>query len=357
MSAPTITECGFFGLSTPASEADLREAVRHAATTERDNWFKAGSVVSELEDSQFGHLVRYWLARMADIPAATLTSAQAKAIDGSIDYSKLFKATVSDTDIAAIRGALLAGATVDGSPANLNDLVDVALRWSRLTRLGEAQWSAVFIVSCIRDAAIALGLEGVCSSLHVGRDALLLAFEGHRFYVREAHQRQFGLDPREGTYHAFRPDAHPVQVGDIIVVDTQIPEGGDVAHVVTFDGIPTVLDPAEYKLHGDIVVAVTSSYAETIGGNLCYREPLGGNLCDLDAWEQPCSVRKRRFPVHGDGKLVVDREQMFVQEDNSGGLLEPPVVCSADGLHARSTGRIFTLLSPVEACRILSASA
>jgi hypothetical protein len=86
------------------------------------------------------------------------------------------------------------------------------------------------------------------------------------------------------------------------------------------------------------VVEVASSYVETIGGNL----------------DQ--GVKRRRWPLNpdGDGTLLVEREQLFTQEDDSGNLPALPVVDSAEGLNDRSTGRIFTLLSPVASCETRS---
>jgi Uncharacterized protein conserved in bacteria (DUF2272) len=352
-SAPLSHQCGFFGLSAMVSEAELREAVRLATKAERENWFSsAGSAVGDTVDQQFGHLVRYWLARMDTIPPSTLTFAQAKAND-STNLVELLKESVSDADVEAVRTKLLEDAPRDGNPADMNALVDSALRGAHWSRQGEAPWSAVFVDSCIRRTAIELGIEAEHGGLHVGRNALLAAHEGHRYYVKEAYERRVGGHPRNGTYHAFRPGERPVEVGDIVVLDRNVPEAGAITEVVDFDDIPTAfLDP--YPLHGDIVVEVASSYVETIGGNLCYRKPVGGDLCNLSPSQQPCAVRRRRFPVNRDGTLVVNREQLFVQEDDGGNLPALPVVCSDAGLSMRSTGRVFTLLSPVGSCEMRS---
>jgi hypothetical protein len=335
MRTPRLQQSSDFGLSTTVSEAELREAIRLATKAERDNWFRAGSAVGEWDVKQFGHLVRYWLARMADIPPSVLTFAQAKAIDSSTDYGELLNEWASEATIGAemarVREILLGV----GHSEDLNAPVEAALwdaRHSRLNIDGYA-WSAVFVVSCIRGAAIELGLERELGGLHVGRDELLLADDAHHGYVVKAFERRFGPDSSDGTYHAFRPDEHPVrpvQVGDIIVMDRQ---ADFISDVVDFDDIPTLL-LSEYIWHGDIVVDVASSYVETIGGNLDY------------------GVKRRRLPLNsnGDGTLLVDREQLFTQEDDSGNLPALPVVDSAEGLNERSTGRIFTLLSPVASC-------
>jgi hypothetical protein len=339
MRRPHLQQSGDVGISTTISHAELREAIRLATKTERDNWFRAGSAVGEWDVKQFGHLVRYWLARMADIPPSVLTFAQAKAIDSSTDYGELLNELASEATIGAemarVREILLGA----GDSADVNALVEAALwdaRHSRLNIDGYA-WSAVFVVSCIRGVAIELGLEKELGGLHVGRDELLLADDAHHGYVVEAFKRRFGPDSRDGTYHAFRPDerpVRPVQMGDIIVMDRQ---ADFITDVVTFDDIPTVL-LSEYIWHGDIVVEVASSYVETIGGNL----------------DQ--GVKRRRWPLNpdGDGTLLVEREQLFTQEDDSGNLPALPVVDSAEGLNDRSTGRIFTLLSPVASCETRS---
>jgi len=83
--------------------------------------------------------------------------------------------------------------------------------------------------------------------------------------------------------------------------------------------------------HGDIVVEVQPGFLVTIGGNV-------GD-----------SVRRRRYPLNAQGMLVVDRRQLYAQEDNAGALPAVPVQ-TARALADRSTARIFALLSPVEEC-------
>ncbi|MGH2618642.1 MAG: hypothetical protein ACRDJC_25720, partial [Thermomicrobiales bacterium] len=99
MSAPTQQQCGF-GPSATVSEADLREHVRLVATFERGNWFDRNGAINETVDSQFGHLVRYWLASKADILPTTLTFAQARAIGPFVSYGSLLNsATVSNSQV------------------------------------------------------------------------------------------------------------------------------------------------------------------------------------------------------------------------------------------------------------------
>src|SRR5262249_55580448 len=155
---------------------------------------------------------------------------------------------------------------------DVNKEVEEGIRGAFMTRgVHESwAWSAVFVVSCIRSVAIDLGLEGESSEGHVGRNVLLKAHEGHRVYVREAYERKNGASPITGTYLAFRPEEAIVEVGDIVVQDRDACKDNPV---VTYDEIPTKL--ANWRrLHADIVVEVTSSYAETIGGNLGHSDPV-----------------------------------------------------------------------------------
>ena len=105
-------------------------------------------------------------------------------------------------------------------------------------------------------------------------------------------------------------------------------------------------------LHADIVVEVTSSYAETIGGNLGHSDPVAGNPCKMSKGDEPFAVRRRRYRLNddGDGKLFVSKEKIFVQEDDGGNISSAwPLDCTdSTGLHDASMGRVFTILRPVE---------
>jgi hypothetical protein len=83
--------------------------------------------------------------------------------------------------------------------------------------------------------------------------------------------------------------------------------------------------------HGDIVVEVDPAFVVTIGGNV-------GD-----------SSLKRRYPRDAQGLMVVNRQQLYTQETNTGVLPALPLQ-SAQPLHTHSTARIFALLSPVEQC-------
>jgi len=126
-------------------------------------------------------------------------------------------------------------------------------------------------------------------------------------------------------------------VGDIIVQDRR---ANDIADVVAFNDIPTTL-AGGYETHGDIIIEVSEGggYVVTIGGNV-------GN-----------SVRRRRYPLGADGKLVVSRTQLYAGEDDAGNLPNLPAANNAAGLNAVSTGRIFTLLSLVPQCAAIPGQA
>ena len=332
---PIQTVCGFFGPnSVVLTEQNLRDGVRAVALEEHQAWFDTttGNAKSETELGQFGQLVFYTLGRESAILPTTLTAAQAVAISGGVNYNVLWNAGSTaaqvNTAIPQVRTALLTGAPNPGNPPNLNNLVDQALRNARSSRLDSFAWSSVFVCTCVRRMAIQLGIEGEVSGTHVGRDELLLAHEAHRVYVIEAYSRRFGPNQKDGTYHAFRIDERAPQVGDIIVQDRQ---ANNIAGVVTFDEIPTAL-PGGRNMHGDIVIEVNATDVVTVGGNLS-----GG-------------VRRRRFPLDANGRLVMAREQLFTQEANNGTLAAVPMVNNAAGLHGQSTGRLVTLLSLVQVC-------
>ena len=331
---PIQTVCGFFGPDNVVlTEQNLRDGVRDVALQERQAWFDAaGNARSETELGQFGQLVFYNLGRESAILPTTLTAAQAVAISGGVNYNVLWNAASTNaqvnTAVSQARTALLTGAPNPGNPPNLNTLVDQALRNARSSRLDSFAWSSVFVCTCVRRMAIQLGIEGEVQGTHVGRDELLLAHEAHRVYVVEAFSRRFGPNQKDGTYHAFRIDERAPQVGDIIVQDRQ---ANNIAGVVTFDQIPTVL-PNGRNMHGDIVVEVNATDVVTVGGNLS-----GG-------------VRRRRFPLDANGRLVMAREQLFTQEAADGSLAAVPVVNNAAGLNLQSTGRLVALLSLVQVC-------
>jgi hypothetical protein len=219
-------------------------------------------------------------------------------------------------------------------PAGLAGTVDGALGWARDSLLDDEHrgaWSAVFIVACVRQAAIRLGIEGEADGgTHVGKDELLVATQRHSDFLVEAHRRRFDPAARGGAYHAFRIGERRVQVGDIIVQDRV--ESQNLQAVLLFDDIP---DRARGRLlHADIIVEVADDHVVAIGGNLGQ------------------SVRRRRYPTT-DGRLVIDWNQLYTQETDGLHLPGLPAPHNANTLHLESTWRIFALLSLVEQCGVI----
>lgn len=333
--APPITRCGFFGPHVARTESEVRAAVVAAAQAEWTRWHTAaGAPRRENEAAMFGDLVRYYLAVISGARPDTLTAMQAAAVAGTTSYGTLFTTTdaaVVDAEAARVRAVLLAGAPGTTTPANLAAAVEDALKHARQANRDAGAfraWSAVWVSHCVRGAAIGLGLEAMIQGNHSGRDELLRVSAAHRVYALTAHQRRVGSPRRDGTYHAFAPDAHPPRPGDIIVQDRQ---HDDPAQLMTFARIAELAGGLE--THGDIVVEVPegAGFAIAIGGNL------GG------------SVRKRRYPLDASGRLVRAAAQLYTQESNTGALPAVPATSTA-ALASTSTLRIFTLLRPVEVC-------
>ena len=337
---PLINAGGFFRPNHfIITEQDLRDVIGTGAQAERDDWLDTtgNNLLGEDENSQFGLLVKYWLASKSRIRPTTLTAAQINAVSSATNYGQLLNDYATDAEVSAeaatVRGILLSGAPDTASPLDLHTLVEQSLITARFSRLDDdnrGRWSAAFVVSVVRNAAIQLGLEAMSGSTHVGRDELLVGTSAHRVYVLEAYNRRFGTNPRSGTYHAFRPDERTPQIGDIIIQDRR---ADNINNVVRFDDIPTALN-SEYNLHGDIVVEVPNGADYVIA--------IGGNVGD--------SARRRRYPLDSNRHLVVDRTQLYTQESDSGNLPTLPDMDDSPGLQVRSTGRIFALLSLVKQC-------
>jgi hypothetical protein len=188
-------------------------------------------------------------------------------------------------------------------------------------------WSAAFITTCARGAGITERLEAVIAPgrQHIGRNVLLQAALMHAAYTVEARARRAATMPsRRGTYHAFTPAERAPQLGDIIVQDRR--DGITAAQVSKLETLA-----AGVITHGDIVVEVQPRFVVAIGGNV-------GD-----------SARKRRYPLGADRRLVIDREQLYTQEDNAGVLPALPSRSTLP-LAGRSTARIFAVLSLVEQC-------
>jgi hypothetical protein len=228
----------------------------------------------------------------------------------------------------AIRKAILdkAGST---DRQTIDDSVEAALQLAHQSRADIEPWSAVFVVSCVRAAAIDVGLEKIDSrGDHRGIDGLLKASQRHSDYIVEARERK--KKGKAGTYHAFEPAARVVQAGDIICADRK-----------DFIGRPKSLKDIVKGdfLHGDIVTRVENErgrpvYAETIGGNVLH------------------TVRGRRYPLNAGGHLIVSADELFAQELEDGTFLPFEVLATIPTMLApASTGRIFAVLSLVAECK------
>ncbi|MFD3458306.1 DUF2272 domain-containing protein [Nocardia fluminea] len=349
MTGPNLW-CGFFGPGeTRVRDKDLRDAIVQTAESERLKWFNAAqnSALREGAGTQFQHLIRYALARHSSIRPTTLTAAQTQA--AVPNYGPLLM-NPTPARIVRVREDLLAGAPHVGTPStpsNLEVLVESNIR-SALdfkndinTQTTQSAWSAVFVLFCVRAAAIQTGLEADFDDQHVGRDGLLFGdgSTGHRTYIVEAYNRLRGST--KATYHAFPATERAVQLGDIIVLDRQAER---IADVVQYAGISTL--GGGRQLHGDIVVKIVAGH---------HVETIGGNLADTNTPAAASGgVRKRRYPLDAASRIVVSETQNFAQERATGILPPIPPPNAAGGvLSERSTGRIFALLSPVEDCAMV----
>jgi hypothetical protein len=231
----------------------------------------------------------------------------------------------SAADRKKVRTDLLTlAASPDPQPVNAE--IDAALQAAHNSRADVEAWSAAFVCSCVRAAAISLQLEGMSGSVHFGKDRPLFISRRHSDYVIKAHEREKAADG--GTYHAFAPGSRAVQVSDVIVTDRE-----------DFIRRPRALPAVEGAiLHGDIVteLGIDSSrtpYAEAIGGNVGH------------------AVRRRRYPLDASGQLLLDAQQLFIQEDDAGRFPTfQPLPRAPRLLAPMSTRRSVALLSLVETC-------
>lgn len=338
--------CGFFGpADVVVSETDLRQRITDATTAEHDQWWNAGAVVRESANSQFGELVAYRLATSGTIrpttftvmeqTARTLTDAQYGALLAPGAGPHAPTAVQLASDIRQVRQLLLQGAPDTTGPANLDALIDQALRSARASRLDArgGAWSAAFVSFCVRSAAIGLGIEEF-DGAHTGRNELLRYSNAHRVYALDAYEARFGPNARSGAYHAFDPAERAPQPGDIIVQDRRDTLTA-ANQVVGFATIPTDL-AGHVETHGDIVIDVPQgqAYVVAIGGNV------GG------------SSRIRHYPTVANGRLVTAVNRQYVQENDTGAVPNLPSPTN-NALSGTSTARIFALLSPVEQCAVV----
>lgn len=236
------------------------------------------------------------------------------------------------TDVAATKagvdatkkvvGDLRAVARPTGVPFISDSKAKSAVLEAHQSRAEVSAWSAVFVVWCVRAAAIAKQLEWMDGKVHKGKNALLLATRRHADYITAAHDERRGTT---GKYIAFEPDARPVREGDIIATD----------RVVEIKAPVKLTALMRRELHCDIVTRVdlVGRYAETVGGNV-------GD-----------SVRKRRYPLEASGHLVLEKKWLYAEEKDDGTFLAFEVLQeTATILPSRSTRRIFAVLSLVEKC-------
>ena len=340
------THCGFPGSGRVVSESEMREFVRLEAENERAAWIDPASnqILEEDADAIFGRLVALWLSINATIPSDVLGVIVAAATDPALNYGQILATNVTtatlNAEVARVRGELLTNVAQPTTPANLADLIDTAIRRARQSRNDDpnhAFWSAAFVSTCARRAAIAATLERVDAGVHSGANDLLVASMSHLAFTQAAFQRRFGPSGQmRGSYHAFRTTEREPQVGDIIVQDRSATA---VAGVLAFQNIPTV---AQRGLHSDIIVEANpgDDFVVAIGGNI------GQGASGHE------SLRRRRFPLDTDRHLVVRRQSRYSTEDAAQTLPALPADTNA-ALDTASTARIFALLSPVEVCIVL----
>ena len=328
-----VQACGFFGHGVWRTEQAVRNAIVARARAEWAAWHNGAVPVAESDATRFGRLVGYYLAENEDIEPAHLMALQTAAL-GTINYAPLLGAS---NTVAGVRAALITAAAVPNTPT-MQTRVTTGLTRAREANKNKdtafSSWSAVFIVGCVRGAAITLRLEAV-------KHQLLLATFRHSEYTREARIRK---DKGQlGTYHAFTPAERAPQIGDIIVQDRQPNIGpNDVRTLANL--------PERHLTHGDIVVDVQPTFVETIGGNLTRPDPPPATPSAPTPPPIGESSRKRRYPKNAQGFLVIDPSQLFVQEDDNGNLAPLPLA-STEALHKHTTQRIFAVLSLVEECR------
>ena len=324
---------GFFGPNNVRlTERQVRDAVVARANAEWATWHNAaGHAVPEGDAAMFGRLVGYYVSTASRLMPDTLTAVQTAALGAN--YARLLAAGQTAAAIATearrIAPTLLAGtpdAALGTAATHVSNGI-IRAREAHTNRGDFSAWSAAFVTACVRGTAISEGLEAVIASGptgrdQVGRDVLLEGSTTHAAYTIAARRRRAATTPRQrGTYHAFTARERQPQLADIIVLDRTANTIGQVATVANL--------AAGRLMHGDIVVEIQPGFVVTIGGNV-------GD-----------SVRRRRYPLDQQGLLVVDRRQLFTQEDNAGALAAVPVQ-TAQALAILSTGRVFGLLSPVE---------
>lgn len=332
--------CGFFGPhNIRRTLIEICQAVRDRANAEWTAWHDGATPRFEGAATMFGRLFGYYLAANGTLRTDALLAIQATAL-GPVNYAPLLTATTgtaANTAATTLAATLTAGVLPPAIPG-LATLVREELLHAREANLdtssGYSAWSAVFVSTCVRLAAIGQGLETIVgtASTHIGANVLLAGAVSHAAYTIAARDRRAA--GTTGTYHAFTPAERSLRIGDVIVLDRQ---------ATSADNVVTLAALTARLTHGDIVVEVARQqrFAVTIGGNLSDGSDPAPPRQD--------SARKRRYPLDENGRLVRDRGQLIAQEDAAGVLPALPLT-STEPLHRRSTARIFALLSPVESC-------
>ena len=179
----------------------------------------------------------------ADGDAAALKAARAALQKAKTDRDaekkrrEALKAAATTLDpklLKQVVDQLLAVPVLKRAPAIPRSFVEEAVQQAHKSRWQAAAWSAVFVVSCVRVAAIASRLEpkGGYAVPPKGRDVpILWVTARHWEYVVKAREHAKAKVP--GTYHAVEPKQHPVRVGDIIVTDRVL----DIGTPVTLPGL------------------------------------------------------------------------------------------------------------------------
>ena len=314
--------CGFFGPGGAMRTLDqLRADIAQVANDQWKAWHTGA--VPRLEDdvNLFWLLFAYYVSANAKFGADQVKMLHAAA--KPLSFAALVAAVDIEAEVARLRDAMLTG--IASPPAGLKTRVDKAIKAARESHFDteSGPWSAVFVSAVVRGAAIVHGVE-------VDPNKPLFVSDKHIEYTKEALRRTpgNGRPGVAGTYHAFKPGVRDVAVGDIIVQDRRprLKETGVTTLSLSMDD--------DRITHGDIVVEVKGDRVVTIGGNVCN------------------SVRFRHYPVR-DKRLVVERNQLFAQENSLGQVPALPAESchdASDDLESQSTKRIFALLSLVEEC-------
>jgi monoamine oxidase len=219
-----------------------------------------------------------------------------------------------------------------GVPKLAPTMFETAIVLAHRSRSDVEAWSAVFVSTVVRLAAIENQLEMYDGGSHRGKNVLLRVSNRHSDYVKEA--RTWQKEGKKGGYQAFPAAGRAIEIGDIIVQD----------RTAILSKAITLRDTlAGRELHGDIVTGIVEhggvKYAETIGGNVRH------------------SVRRRRFPLNDKGHLILAREQRFLQEADDGTFTAlAPLPRKPSMLPPSSAARIFTVLSLVEECKPVGGS-